>query len=117
LQVVALLLVWAHGCLGLHFWLRLKPGYPRYYTAFLVTALLLPAVALSGFAGAAKEAALLARDPQWLNTQLGVIGMPGPEGIAWIYDTADRLRLTALGIIVAVFTLRAVRLRLDQRHG
>jgi hypothetical protein len=29
LQAVLLLIVWTHGCLGVHFWLRLKPFYPR----------------------------------------------------------------------------------------
>ena len=29
LQAILLLIVWIHGCLGLHFWLRLKPFYPR----------------------------------------------------------------------------------------
>ena len=29
LQATSLLIVWIHGCLGLHFWLRLKPFYPR----------------------------------------------------------------------------------------
>ncbi|MBV9740636.1 MAG: adenylate/guanylate cyclase domain-containing protein, partial [Hyphomicrobiales bacterium] len=26
-QTVLLLIVWVHGCIGLHFWLRLAPGY------------------------------------------------------------------------------------------
>ncbi len=28
-QTVLLLIVWVHGCIGLHFWLRLAPGYER----------------------------------------------------------------------------------------
>ena len=28
-QSVQLVLTWLHGCMGLHFWLRLKPWYPR----------------------------------------------------------------------------------------
>ena len=28
LQAILLLIVWIHGCLGVHFWLRLKPFYP-----------------------------------------------------------------------------------------
>src|SRR3984893_4896626 len=28
-QAVLLLIVWIHGCLGVHFWLRLKPFYHR----------------------------------------------------------------------------------------
>ncbi len=29
LQSVAVLVAWTHGCLGLHYWLRLKPDYQR----------------------------------------------------------------------------------------
>jgi hypothetical protein len=28
LQAILLLIVWVHGCLGVHFWLRLKPTAP-----------------------------------------------------------------------------------------
>ena len=28
-QIPGLLAAWIHGCLGLHFWLRLKPAYRR----------------------------------------------------------------------------------------
>ena len=28
-QAIALVVVWAHGCLGLHFWLRYRAWYPR----------------------------------------------------------------------------------------
>jgi len=30
-QTALLLLVWAHGCIGLHFWLRIRVGYMRYF--------------------------------------------------------------------------------------
>jgi len=29
IQVTVLLVAWIHGCIGLHFWLRLKPWYRR----------------------------------------------------------------------------------------
>ena len=29
-QVTALVVAWLHGCVGLHFWLRLQPWYARY---------------------------------------------------------------------------------------
>ena len=34
LQAILLLIVWIHGCLGVHFWLRLKPFYPRAHELF-----------------------------------------------------------------------------------
>ena len=49
LQAILLLIVWIHGCLGVHFWLRLKPFYPRAHELLLSIAVLLPALALLGY--------------------------------------------------------------------
>ena len=49
LQAILLLIVWIHGCLGVHFWLRLKPFYPRVKDLLLSIAVLLPALALLGY--------------------------------------------------------------------
>ena len=48
-QAAAVIVVWAHAMIGLHFWLRTKPAYPRWRAALLIVALLLPTLALSGF--------------------------------------------------------------------
>src|SRR5687768_7619421 len=36
-QVFALLVIWAHGCLGLHFWLRYRDWYPAAAPWLLIT--------------------------------------------------------------------------------
>ena len=50
LQAVLLLIVWIHGCIGVHFWLaaqaRLPPGRRNLLLSFAV---LLPALALLGY--------------------------------------------------------------------
>ena len=51
-QVVLLLIVWAHLCAGLHYWLRLKAWYQSAQPLAFALALILPALALSGFASA-----------------------------------------------------------------
>ena len=43
-------IVWIHGCIGVHFWLALKPFYPRVKNLLLAAAVLLPTLALIGFA-------------------------------------------------------------------
>jgi adenylate cyclase len=47
-QTVLLLFVWAHGCIGLHFWLRLAPGYDRFRLLLFALALLIPFAASAG---------------------------------------------------------------------
>jgi adenylate cyclase len=51
-QSLLLLIVWAHLCFGLHYWLRLKTWYRNALPLAFAAALLLPALALSGFASA-----------------------------------------------------------------
>jgi len=51
-QSVLLLIVWAHLCAGLHYWLRLRPWYQSAQPLAFALALLLPALALSGFTSA-----------------------------------------------------------------
>lgn len=49
LQGVALLVVWSHGCLGLHAWLRLKAWYLRVQGIAFGLAVALPVAALGGY--------------------------------------------------------------------
>lgn len=51
-QALLLLIVWAHLCFGLHYWLRLRPWYPTAQPLGFAAALLIPAIALAGFAAA-----------------------------------------------------------------
>jgi len=51
-QSVLLLIVWAHLCAGLHYWLRVREWYRTAEPLAFAVALLLPAIALAGFASA-----------------------------------------------------------------
>ena len=59
-QSTLLLLVWTHGCIGLHYWLRLGRFYRRIAPVLLGVAVLVPAMALAGFSVAGRQAADLA---------------------------------------------------------
>src|SRR6266850_932553 len=54
-QSVLLLIVWTHFCFGMHYWLRLQRWYPAAQPAAFALALLIPAMALAGFAAAGNE--------------------------------------------------------------
>jgi adenylate cyclase len=54
-QSIALILAWAHGCLGAWFWMRGRNWYPRYFLFFYSFAILLPLLALLGFAAGARS--------------------------------------------------------------
>ena len=54
-QVLLVTVAWIHGCIGLHFWLRLRSCYSRVVPIFFSLALLLPVLALLGFSQAGRE--------------------------------------------------------------
>jgi len=51
-QSLLLLIVWAHVCAGIHYWLRLRRWYQNAQPVAFAVALLLPALALAGFSSA-----------------------------------------------------------------
>ena len=55
LQATAVLTVWTHACIGVHFWLRTKPWYTRWRPLFVGLGLLLPTLALSGYVTAGNQ--------------------------------------------------------------
>jgi adenylate cyclase len=56
-QVVAVIAVWVHGCLGLFFWLRYRKWFPRVAPLLLVVATLFPVLTLLGFVNAGRAVA------------------------------------------------------------
>jgi adenylate cyclase len=65
-QLAVMTFAWIHGCIGLHYWLRLKPWYPRAGPAVFAAALLVPVLALLGAFVAGRDVLRLAEDPAWL---------------------------------------------------
>lgn len=110
-QALAVMAVWVHGCLGLYFWLRYRPWFPRAAPFLLVAATLMPVLALLGFVNAGRavegiqfagadgidpqviEAALAAKE-RFVNSVYGIFG-------------------GALGLVLV---LRVVRAQLQRRH-
>ena len=67
-QSLLVLVVWTHGCIGLHLWLRLKAWYPRVAPYGLVAATLLPTLALGGYLAAGREVLRrAAEDPNFVS--------------------------------------------------
>lgn len=54
-QSALLVLVWLHGCIGIHYWLRMKRWYPPLQTPLAIFATLLPLLALTGWISAARR--------------------------------------------------------------
>lgn len=66
IQSLLLLIVWVHGCMGIHFWLRLYQPYRRVFPLLLTLAILIPLAALGGFAVAGRNVAAAIEIPEVL---------------------------------------------------
>ncbi len=113
-QSLQLVLTWLHGCLGLHFWLRLKPWYPRLAAVLYSLALLVPVLALLGFSQAGREVAGLAQQPGWTEALFQTVNAPSPAQEAILQQTGlwmvGGYALSVLGVcLIRVVRRLAVR--------
>lgn len=116
-QAVVLLVAWAHGCVGLHFWLRLRSAYRRMAPVLLGAAVLLPALALLGFAQAGKEVAARASTPDAMAAMLRAANAPDAPARERIDLISDLLLVGFGGSLVGVLAARAVRQVRSRRRG
>ena len=114
-QSIVLLVAWTHGCIGIHFWLRLRPWYPRVRPLLFGTAVLLPVLALLGFVNAGRTAAALAREPggaaRLLQQTIGPAQAAALERVEWT------IYLAFLGALGLVLLARAGRRLIEHRRG
>jgi adenylate cyclase len=116
-QAVVLVLAWVHGCIGLHFWLRLHPWYPRAASALLVLAAVWPVLALLGFTQAGREVARLAAEPDWVAQLQRTVNAPGAAGRAALDGVQTALLAAYAAGLVLALGARAVRRAVEQRRG
>ena len=64
-MTILLLIAWVHGCIGIYFWLRLKPFFTRAAPYLLAAAVLVPTVSLLGIYQGGRSVAIEADDGEW----------------------------------------------------
>ena len=114
IQSVLTIVAWTHGCMGVRWWLQFKPWYPRYRTMLRAGALLLPALALAGFAGIGRETAIFAATPGWREQVFAGITHEQEEAVLGWAGIANGI--FAVGVIAA-FGGRYLRAWLQRRRG
>jgi ferredoxin len=109
LQSLLLVLVWSHGCIGLHYWLRLSDGYETARPILWTIAAAVPVLGIAGFAVSGQLTAEIIRDPQslaqlkersnWPNATDGAI-------MAQLRDLAQYLFGALLLTLAGIYALR-----------
>lgn len=116
-MTILLLIAWVHGCIGIYFWLRLKPFFTFAAPYLLAAAVLIPTLALLGIYQGGRSVALEADDGEWrthnlTRRQVGTVA----EG-----NTLDRitggLTVGYFGLLGLALAARGVRALREQRGG
>ncbi len=117
-QTIALLVVWTHGCIGISFLIRhharLRPAFPL----FLAGAVLLPTLALTGFAMIGRWMALQATFPgiameiytPELERMANVTMPSSAERAARLATAATSIKIGYICLVAAIMVLRELRL-------
>ena len=111
-QSVLLLVVWAHLCFGIHYWLRVQRWYAPLQPLSFAVALLVPALALAGFAAAGNElmpAVERVGGIQYYNADLAAML---PEQRALLQAWRQGLELAFWALLAATLLARWLRARL-----
>ncbi len=115
-QIALLFIAWVHVCIGLRFWLRLRPWYETAQPYLYAAALLLPVFALLGFVAGERElGAALQQNPGLLASTLASRVLPGARPL--LNDIAWGIFGALLGVTAGVLVARLIRSRRQRRRG
>jgi adenylate cyclase len=109
LQVAVLVVAWAHACLGLRFLLRLRRWWPAWQAPLLAAALILPTLALLGFAAGGREVARALADPAWRLEHLPAAVTGTASQKAWLAELRNGFLALYAGSIALALGARLIR--------
>jgi adenylate cyclase len=115
-QSMLLLIAWTHGCIGLHFWLRLRPWYRRCFPVVLSGFVLVPVLGWLGFAEAGRAVAALAREPGFTQRIMAESRLPPPPGRAQLQQIEVMLFRGTWILLAATLLARGARDYMSRRR-
>ncbi len=115
-QLAALIAAWTHACLGLLFLFRLRCWFAAWQPALLVAAILIPVLALLGFAAGGRDVARALADPAFHAAHLPItVTGTGAEKAALAHWRNIVLAAYAALLAAAIFA-RGVRTFFEHRR-
>jgi adenylate cyclase len=100
--VALIVLLWGHGCLGIHHWLKLRPGYRAVAPVLTVLALAVPIAAVAGLVASGRVVSVLMADDTFVGQVRAATQWPSTEA----ENSLRRYRLIGLacygGLLVVV---------------
>lgn len=114
-QTALFCVAWIHGCIGLHFWLRVRPWYPSAFPLVLTSMVLVPVLAFLGVAVAGREVAVLAQDPAYVPRLLAETNALDEAERASLVQIRDTLFWTTWALLAFTLAARFVRETAERR--
>jgi len=114
-QFILLTVAWTHACIGLYFWLRMKPFFRWAAPILLSIAVLMPPLAMLGAHQGAQEVIRRAKDPVWRAQNF----RPLPRDKREVVDniTLFYFPIGYAAAILLVFAARGARALNERRRG
>ena len=115
--VILIAIIWVHMLIGLHFWLRIKPGYRRYLPYTYALAVLIPALAYVGIYRMLEQARTWLDDSTRLDQIYAAIIAMDQRDVDMLRALEARSWVVMAGLLVMVLAARQLRLWRLARHS
>lgn len=116
-QNLLILIAWGHGCIGVYYWLRLKPAFERLWPFLYAIALLLPMLAILGFVSGGRSVMLLMQRGEWLDAFRAGLNWPGPAGQEFGFRAIELAYGVMIVLLAAALVGRILSALLQRRRG
>lgn len=116
LMYAVIVISWVHGCIGVHFWLRMKAFYKTAAPFLLAAAVLVPTVSMLGLYQGGRM--IVDSDSwEWRAENLKPNQMGTPAENAVLRNIEDYLLIGYLGLVALALLARGVRALNERRAG
>ncbi|HEV3499902.1 MAG TPA: adenylate/guanylate cyclase domain-containing protein [Bradyrhizobium sp.] len=116
LMYTVMVIAWVHGCIGLHFWLRMKAFYRRAAPFLLAAAVLVPTLAVLGLYQAGRNV-VDSDSAEWRAENLSPSRVGTPAEQAVLTGIEEYFLIGYLGLIGLVLLAKGVRAMAERRGG
>jgi adenylate cyclase len=117
LMLAVLTIAWTHGCIGLYFWLRMKPFYKRAAPFLLAAAVLLPTLAMLGLYQGGRSVVDDSASAEWRAENLAPRQVGTATEQAVLENITDYFLVFYLGLVGLALLARGMRALHERRGG
>jgi adenylate cyclase len=116
MMFAVLVVSWAHGCIGLYFWLRMRPFYKTAAPFLLAAAVLIPTLAMLGLYQGGRNV-VDSDSVEWRAENLAPAKVGTNAQQAILVDIEDDLLISYLGLLALALVAKGARAIHERRGG